>query len=286
MTNACRWLASVLGLVLFVSQAFASPAVPWTSVGSAGIVDETSLKSFVFTGACASLRPVPVAGAPDSLELRYDVTSTFDNWPEPTDPGWNVFEMGYSAPTGSQILARLILVQPCTGKERTICQVKIDPARQCVTCRFDPALINFDKALYYIDVEDHAPRFASGSTRLHAATQAVVGATPGAWTPPARSSAPPRLPRRRTVSVATQCRCDPCECTMEIVHVAHDQIVERDDDVALAQTSPRPPGSAPRHARPSVRAPRRSRARARAAVGASRSVRRRRDTSGECVPSE
>jgi len=153
MTKAGGCLASVLGLVLFVSQAFASPAVPWTSVGSAGIVDETSLKSFVFTGACASLRPVLVADAPDSLELRYNVTSTFDNGQNPLSPGWNVFEMGYSAPTGSQIFARLILVQPCTGKERTICQVKIDPARQCVTCRFDPTLINFDKALYYIDVK-------------------------------------------------------------------------------------------------------------------------------------
>jgi hypothetical protein len=153
MTNAGGWLASVLGLVLFASQASASPAVPWTSVGSTGIVDEGSLKSFVFTGACASLRPVLVAGAPDSLELRYNVTSTFDNGANPPIPGWNVFEMGYSAPTGSHIIARLILVQPCTGKERTICQASSDPTRPCVSCKFDPTLINFDKALYYIDVK-------------------------------------------------------------------------------------------------------------------------------------
>src|SRR5258705_12407550 len=98
MTKAGGWLASVLYLVLFASQAFASPAVPWTSVGSAGIVDEASLKSFLFTGACASLRPILVAAAPDSLELRYNVTSTFDNGPNPPIPGWNVFEMGYSPP--------------------------------------------------------------------------------------------------------------------------------------------------------------------------------------------
>ena len=146
------WLASALGLALLASQAFAA-SVPWTSVGSAGIVDEGSLKTFVFTGACASLRPVFVAGGHDTLELRYNVTDTFDNGENPPIPGWNVFEMGYIAPTGTQIVANLILVQPCTGKERTICRILSKPTERCLPCRFDPTLVNFDKALYYIDVK-------------------------------------------------------------------------------------------------------------------------------------
>jgi hypothetical protein len=159
-----------------VTSAAAQAVIPWTSVASTGIVDESAFVGgapiFAFGPPLspAALYPPTVSGVgynPASasltpIVLRYNVTNTAETGPlGPTQPLWQFLELGSTAPQGSLVAATLFRVRRCTGERAVICSVTNQnqplpapptPPGVCLRCQFPVGSINFAEELYYVEV--------------------------------------------------------------------------------------------------------------------------------------
>lgn len=145
--NARRIIVSVAALAVMLPIA-AMADDSWTSVGSAGVMDETEYNPVTFTMSSGSLSRA--AGVTATVEARYNVT----NIKAPNTPSWNTLEMGnFDNSTTNQVTAQLIRVNRCTGTSQTLCSVTStnSASSKCETCTFVEAW-NFDSFAYYIYV--------------------------------------------------------------------------------------------------------------------------------------
>ncbi|OZG74733.1 hypothetical protein BTA51_07100 [Hahella sp. CCB-MM4] len=80
LKNSVSWkrrLISIAGAAIMTGVAgTALAASPWTSVGSAGVVDEADLSEFFMSSGYTGI--LPAAPANSSITLRYNVTATGD----------------------------------------------------------------------------------------------------------------------------------------------------------------------------------------------------------------
>jgi hypothetical protein len=147
-TAICTWL--------LLAQPAPPPPVPWTAVGSTGAVDESALNIFAFTDACVGYRPATTGAVTGAIEIRYNVTNTYDNRTPPTIPGWTTLELGSMVTTGSQVEAILYKVEKCTGNQSEVCRARNTPsplptpAPVCKTCTFAANALDFANNLYYV----------------------------------------------------------------------------------------------------------------------------------------
>lgn len=139
-------LALALGPAAFAAR-------DWTAVASIGAVDNTSLGFFSFSGPAVTYLSGSLSTAP--VIVRYNVTNTFDNNPNPDQPGWTTLELGYTNPPGgSTVTATLFQVEPCSGAQTPLCTVNASVATNtCSACVFNPPnIIDFSRHLYYVQV--------------------------------------------------------------------------------------------------------------------------------------
>ncbi len=150
---------SSAGAVNSAASAAAQAARPWTAVASTGAVDESALDFFAFGlppvgGSAAGYR----IGSPitDPIVLRYNVTNTFDNNPNPNQPGWGRLELGSFAPPGAEVRARLYRVRPCSGQQELVCTATNNGGGEqprCDLCQANAlGPIDFGSFLYYVEV--------------------------------------------------------------------------------------------------------------------------------------
>jgi hypothetical protein len=123
---------------------------PWTAAGSTGVVDESSVGRYSFTNASAGF--LGGIASINPLELRYNVTNTYDNNSNPAAPGWTTLELGAQAPGGSVVGAFLYKVNLCTGAQTLLCSTRVNQAAAgtCTKCSFAAGSIDFNKAVYYV----------------------------------------------------------------------------------------------------------------------------------------
>jgi hypothetical protein len=146
MRSAVRLLGFAALAVALSPAAYA--AHDWTAVGSTAAIDNPSLGQYGFAGAALTFSP---GGA--AITAHYNVTNTFDEGPNPDQPGWRIFELGYSNFTGGAITSTLFQVDPCTGNQVVLCTINALPnaTNICSTCSFTQ-VIDFSLHLYYIEV--------------------------------------------------------------------------------------------------------------------------------------
>jgi hypothetical protein len=147
MKSATRLFACVALALTLAPAAFA--ARDWTAVASTGAIDGTSLGFFAFNGPALTYLAGSLSTAP--VIARYNVTNTFDNNPNPDQPGWTTFELGFTNPAGCTITATLFQVDPCTGNQVVLCTIHATTGTNiCNACGFPP--VDFSLHLYYIQV--------------------------------------------------------------------------------------------------------------------------------------
>lgn len=129
---------------------------PWTAVGSTGVVDESSLNDYAFTGSRFGFR---TGSTSIRVSARYNVTNTYDNNANANQPGWTTLEFGSIAPPTTSTAARLVEVDPCTGEEVTVCGNSNlgQDGPICLVCFFSSTRIDFTSKLYYIEVNVARP---------------------------------------------------------------------------------------------------------------------------------
>lgn len=129
---------------------------PWTAVGSTGIVDESSLNDYAFTGSRFGFR---TGSTSIRVAARFNVTNTYDNNANANQPGWTTLEFGSSAPPTTTAAARLAEVDPCTGEEVTVCGASNlgQDGPICIICTFPSNRIDFTSKLYYVEVNVARP---------------------------------------------------------------------------------------------------------------------------------
>jgi hypothetical protein len=129
--------------------------VPWTAVGSTGVVDEAALGIFAFGTTDVGYSTASASTA--SFFVRYNVTNTFDNNLNPNMPGWKILELGSLAPPGSEVRATFYRVNPCDGSRVRLCTVNNagGGGPLCKICEFTTSFgpIDFSEYLYYVEVQ-------------------------------------------------------------------------------------------------------------------------------------
>lgn len=118
----------------------------WKAIGSEGIIDESSLNLFEFSGARLQFKP----GAVGTIIARYPVHPNMPN------PGWGPFFTVGWAQNG--VTVKLIQASFCIPTEQVLCQFGPttnagEPGFGCGTC--DPndfADLNFNSYAYYFEV--------------------------------------------------------------------------------------------------------------------------------------
>lgn len=129
--------------------AFQVPPRPWTALGSTGAVDESALTFYACVSSEIGFKP---GAAGKILVARYNVTNTFDNNPNPNQPGWRTLEMGSNAPNSVIISAKLFQVRACQPAQEMICEARNrSNDHPCATCQIS-APIDFTNNLYYVEV--------------------------------------------------------------------------------------------------------------------------------------
>lgn len=129
--------------------AFQVPPRPWTALGSTGAVDESALSFYASVSTEIGFKP---GAAGRVLVARYNVTNTFDNNPNPNQPGWRTLEMGSNAPNSVIITAKLFQVRFCQPAQELICTARNrSNDHPCATCQIS-APIDFQNNLYYVEV--------------------------------------------------------------------------------------------------------------------------------------
>lgn len=132
-----------LALVLLALPLYAGD---WNAVGSEGIIDESSLNLYEFSGARLQFRP----GAVGTIVARYPVH------PSTPDPDWNgSFTIGWAQ---DGVTVKLIQASLCIPIETPICQYGPttnagEPGFGCAICEPDSiANLNFQQNAYYFEV--------------------------------------------------------------------------------------------------------------------------------------
>jgi hypothetical protein len=114
----------------------------WSTTGSTGAIDETSLALYEFNNQSLQFK----AGAVGTIVARYPVVSDVSN------PGWGSFWLGYAGPG---VTVRLKEVDQCGINETVITTFTNPNAAELNTCTghiFGPFTWNFAQRSYYIEV--------------------------------------------------------------------------------------------------------------------------------------
>jgi hypothetical protein len=137
-------------LALFLVAVPVTAQQGWTSTGSTGTVDETSLGIYATNLASIGF----TAGPTGSIQARYNVTNAFGGGFTDTPP-WNTLEMTYfdSSPS-SGLSATLFQVNRCTGAVTSLCTVSSVDAttNTCRACTFPAGAINFAGNIYWVEL--------------------------------------------------------------------------------------------------------------------------------------
>jgi hypothetical protein len=137
-------------LALFLAAVPVTAQQAWTSTGSTGTVDETSLGIYATNLASIGF----TAGPTGSIQARYNVTNAFGGGFTDTPP-WNTLEMTYfDNSVSSGVAATLFQVSRCTGTVTALCTVgSVDSAANtCRTCNFAAGSINFAVNSYWVEL--------------------------------------------------------------------------------------------------------------------------------------
>jgi hypothetical protein len=161
------------GTVSSATSAASQEIVPWTAVASTGTVDESAFAGgmpiFAFGPPLPPYPPTvtsvgynPASNSLARIILRYNVTNTYETGPlGKNQPLWKVLELGSTAPPGSSVTATLFRVNPCNGEQERVCVVTnsnqpwpptTNSPGICLRCDFPVGSIDFEKALYYVEV--------------------------------------------------------------------------------------------------------------------------------------
>ena len=122
----------------------------WTSVGSAGTLDEASLGLYATNLGSLGFQPAPTG----SVVARYNVTNAFGGGFTDTPP-WNIMEMThFDNSVNSSVSAVLFQVTRCTGAVSVLCSINSvdNAANTCQTCGFAGGSINFLNSNYFVEV--------------------------------------------------------------------------------------------------------------------------------------
>jgi hypothetical protein len=140
-----RFALVVLALALVAAGPAAAVNVFWTSVGSAGTVDPTSVVP-AYNGAAIEYPAASTSEQP--IIVRYNVTDTNLN----NDPGWTTLEVGTAGIAATDtVQVTLFSVGMCSESLTEICQVTITGSPSCpVECQFSSSVFNFSTNAYFI----------------------------------------------------------------------------------------------------------------------------------------
>ena len=138
-----------IATVALLAVPAASFASHWTSICSAGAIDEADLNLYAFTNSSLTFR----GGATGTVSARYNVTNT--SVPGDNTPPYTTLQLG-SLDTSlfGSVSATLYEVTPCTGAIAAICTVTstTQGTPDCNTCTFANNTFNFSTNLYYVIV--------------------------------------------------------------------------------------------------------------------------------------
>jgi hypothetical protein len=134
-----------IATVALLAAPVASFANHWTSVCSAGAIDESGFGRFVFSNSSLTF----ATGATGPVSARYNVTNTSTS----NIPPYTTLELGsLDTSTFGSVHATLYEVTPCTGAITAICTVTstTQATADCNTCTFPNTTFNFSTNLYYV----------------------------------------------------------------------------------------------------------------------------------------
>ena len=137
-----------IATVALLAAPAASFASHWTSICSAGAIDEADLALYAFTNSSLTF----ASGATGTVSARYNVTNT--SVPGDNTPPYTTLELG-SLDTGvGSVSATLFEVNRCTGDIVAICTVLSTTlaTADCNTCTFPNTTFNFSANLYSVIV--------------------------------------------------------------------------------------------------------------------------------------
>jgi len=140
---------TLLCLALLLLALPAAAQGSWNIVGSGGEVDESSQLSYRLSGARLEFQ----TNATGQIVARYPVKNTMSFFPE---PNWDIFRITYQdLGVFSQVTARLIAVEECSGEEELLCQIQSSDTGAGASCSFCifPPDINFNTHAYYVEAE-------------------------------------------------------------------------------------------------------------------------------------
>jgi len=136
----------VLVFALVLCSALPASASIWNAIGSEGIIDESSLSLFEFSGARLQFK----AGATGTIIARYPVH------PPDIEDIPNMFTLGYAQ---NGVTVKLIQASFCIPVETLICQIGPttfpvgEPGFGCTTCNAEDIMdLNFQQNAYYFEV--------------------------------------------------------------------------------------------------------------------------------------
>lgn len=138
-----------IATVALLAVPAASFASHWTSVCSAGAIDESAFGRYQFLNSSLTF----ASGATGSVSARYNVTNT--SVPGDNTPPYTTLQLGsLDTSLNGSVTATLYEVTPCTGAIAAICTVRstTQPTADCNTCTFPNTTFNFSTNLYYVIV--------------------------------------------------------------------------------------------------------------------------------------
>ena len=138
-----------IATVALLAAPVASFASHWTSICSAGAIDEPDLALYAFTNSSLTF----ASGATGTVSARYNVTNT--SVPGDNTPPYTTLELGsLDTSVFGSVQAILYEINPCTGAIAEICRVTstTQSTADCNTCTFPNTTFNFSANLYYVIV--------------------------------------------------------------------------------------------------------------------------------------
>ena len=137
-----------IATVALLAAPAASFASHWTSICSAGTIDESDLALYAVSNSWLTFAP----GATGSISARYNVTNT--SVPGDNTPPYTTLQLGSLDTSTGSVTATLYEVTPCTGAIVAICTVTstTQSTADCNTCTFPNTTFNFATNLYYVIV--------------------------------------------------------------------------------------------------------------------------------------
>jgi hypothetical protein len=135
-------------LAVFLTALPASAQLDWSSVGSTGQVDPTSVPHG-FTGS--DIHHAPAATGP--IVARYQVTNTFGSSASFIPP-WRFFMASFVDNSAAAAVSfRVFEISRCENHETTLCEIRsIDaPGEQCAECKLIKPM-DFSLNTYFIEV--------------------------------------------------------------------------------------------------------------------------------------